>query len=135
DALAIVESAPGEAQEPQTLEEAMSSPHYQHWREAVNDEISSWIGNQVFEEVPLIPGTKTIDTRFVFKLKRNTLGAIAKFKARLVAKGYVQRHNVDYWETYAPTAAAATLRTFLTVCAKRRMKVNQIDVTTAFLYG
>ncbi len=40
-----------------------------------------------------------------------------------------------YWETYAPTVAATTLRTFLTVCKLKKLKINQVDVTTAFLYG
>ncbi len=60
---------------------------------------------------------------------------MVRHKARLVARGYVQQHGVDYWETYAPTVSATTLRTFLAVCMLKGMMVNQADVTTAFLYG
>jgi len=40
--------------------------------------------------------------RWVYLLKKDTNGKIAKFKARWVAKGYSQRDGIDYTETYAP---------------------------------
>ena len=121
--------------EPTSYEEAMSSPESEYWREACNNEMSSMLKNKVFEEVPESRDLKVISSKWVFKRKRNAAGAVTRHKARLVAQGYVQRFNVDYWETYAPTVAATTLRTFLTVCKLKRLRINQVDVTTAFLYG
>ncbi|KAH9392459.1 hypothetical protein TYRP_005538 [Tyrophagus putrescentiae] len=121
--------------EPTSYEEAMSSQESEYWREACNKEMSSMLKNEVFEEVPETRDLRVISSKWVFKRKMNAAGAVTRHKARLVAQGYVQRFNVDYWETYAPTVAATTLRTFLTVCKLKRLRINQVDVTTAFLYG
>ncbi len=128
-------SAETSAEEPKSYEEAINSSESEYWREACNNEMSSMLKNKVFEEVPETRDLKVISSKWVFKRKRNAAGAVTRHKARLVAQGYVQRYNVDYWETYAPTVAATTLRTFLTVCKLKKLKINQVDVTTAFLYG
>lgn len=133
-ALAVC-TKPSELREPGSYEEAMESPQEEYWREACNEEMKSWLENQVYEEVLEERDMKVISCKFVFKIKRNSEGAIVRHKSRLVALGYVQRFNVDYWETYAPTVAATTLRTFLTICKKEGMMIGQVDVTTAFLYG
>ncbi len=127
--------AAAEEDVPKSFEEAINSPEAHYWKEACNDEMRSMLENQVYEEVPDSRDLKVVSTKWVFKKKKNAEGAVVRHKARLVAMGYVQRYNVDYWETYAPTVAATTLRTFLTVCQMKKMKVSQMDVTTAFLYG
>ncbi|CAN0508127.1 unnamed protein product [Discosporangium mesarthrocarpum] len=38
------------------------------------------------------------------------MGLVTRAKARLVAKGYNQKLGVDYFETFAPTPAASTVR-------------------------
>jgi hypothetical protein len=66
----------------------------------------------------------------VFKKK-----ATGRYKARLVARGFSQVYGQDYFETYAPVARLASIRTLLALAAKYQLEIQQIDVKTAFLYG
>jgi len=50
-----------------------------------------------------------IDSKWVFKIKRNSDGTIAKYKARLVAHGFTQEEGIDYNETFAPTVKFSTI--------------------------
>ena len=46
--------------------------------------------NRTWELVPLLDGHCPITLKWVFKLKKDKLGAVIKHKARLVARGFVQ---------------------------------------------
>ncbi|GJV54631.1 putative RNA-directed DNA polymerase [Tanacetum coccineum] len=76
-----------------------------------------------------------IGVKWVFKTKLNQDGSIDKHKARLVVKGYAQRQGIDYSEVFAPVARWDTIRTILAFAAQQGMKVHQLDVRSAFLYG
>jgi hypothetical protein len=58
--------------------------------------------NQTWEIVELPSGKKAIAVKWVFKLKLNPDGSIAKHKARLVARGFLQREGLDYSKVYSP---------------------------------
>jgi hypothetical protein len=73
--------------------------------------------------------------KWVYKLKKDTKGAIVKYKARLVAKGYVQRQGVDYEEVFAPVAQLETARLLLALAAQEEWKVHHMDVKSDFLNG
>lgn len=45
-----------------------------------------------------------IAVKWVYKVKLNHDGSVAKHKPRLVAKGFLQRHGIDFQEVYAPVA-------------------------------
>jgi len=77
-----------EIEEPTPYEEAVESPNYQEWMDAVRDELDSMTRNEVWELVDHPPGHKVIGNKWVFKVKRRADGSLDKFKARLVAKGY-----------------------------------------------
>lgn len=59
------------------------------------------------------PGSKAINLKWVYKLKKETEGNIAKHKEILVAKGYVQVHGVDFEEIFAPVTRMETVRLIL----------------------
>jgi hypothetical protein len=56
--------------------------------------------------------------KWVYKLKKDTKGAVVKYEARLVAKGYVQHQGVDYEEVFAPVARLETVRLLLALAAQ-----------------
>ena len=58
-----------------------------------------------------------------------------KYKARIVARGFLQQEGVDYTETYSPTVRFESIRMMIAAAASERMQLEQMDVTTAFLYA
>lgn len=74
-----------------------------------------------------------IGCKWVFALKRDEHGNIARYKARLVDLGFLQTYRIDYSETYSPIASLNTVRVFLAVCCSRNYVVKQYDIETAFL--
>ncbi|KAF5775122.1 putative RNA-directed DNA polymerase [Helianthus annuus] len=121
--------------DPKTFNEAMSSRDAPLWKEAVNDEMDSIMGNGTWELADLPKGKKPIGSKWIFKRKYHPDGSISAYKARLVAKGYRQREGVDYFDTYAPVARIGSIRTLIAVSALKGLYIHQMDVKTAFLNG
>jgi transposase InsO family protein len=122
-------------EEPETYGEAMKSDQKDYWKEAMDREMKALQENETWELVDLPQGKRAISNKWVYKVKTNADGSIDKFKARLVIKGYSQQRGIDYDETFSPVARKSTIRTLLSVAANEGMKLAQIDVSTAFLYG
>lgn len=78
---------------------------------------------------------KTIDSRWIFRILRNTEGEICRFKARLCARGFMQKKGVDFYETFSPVVRYDSLRVLLAIVATKDLELAQFDVQTAFLHG
>ena len=117
-------------EESDNFEEVVS---HEEWRQAIQEEYVSILRNQTWDLVPLPPGKKPIGLRWVFKLKKNSNGEIARYKARLVAKGYVQKAGIDYDEVFAPVARMDTVRMLIALAALNSWFVHHLDVKSAFL--
>ncbi len=50
-----------------------------------------------------------------------------------MAKGYSQLADIDYQETFSPTARITSVRTLLQLAVQEDMIVHQMDVKTAYL--
>ena len=74
-----------------------------------DDEINSLDHNDTQDLVELPAGKKAIDCKWVFTMKLNPAGYVARLKARLVAKGYAQIYEVDYSKTFYPVAKVLPL--------------------------
>ncbi|PNX74917.1 hypothetical protein L195_g030846, partial [Trifolium pratense] len=66
------------------------------------EELAAIERNNTWELVKLPHEKKAIEVKWVYKLKHNHDGSIAKQKARLVARGFLQKVGLDYSEVYAP---------------------------------
>lgn len=118
--------------EPSSYEEAASQ---QVWREAMQEEYSSIMKNDVWEVVPRPEGKSVVTSRWLYKVKHAADGSIEKFKARFVARGFSQVEGVDYEETFAPVARYTSIRSIISIAAEMGWKIHQMDVKTAFLNG
>nr|KAJ0201752.1 hypothetical protein LSAT_V11C600334860 [Lactuca sativa] len=121
--------------DPKTFTEAMTSQDAPLWKEAINDEMDSIMGNGTWELADLPKGRRPIGSKWIFKKKYHPDGSISAYKARLVAKGYRQREGIDYFDTYAPFARISSIRTLIAVSALKGLYIHQMDVKTAFLNG
>jgi ATP-binding cassette subfamily B (MDR/TAP) protein 1 len=61
--------------------------------------------------------------------------ALTRFKARLVAAGYSQIEGVDYNEIFSPVVKIQTVRLIVALAIVYSLEIEQIDISTAFLYG
>ncbi|GKA40567.1 polyprotein [Tanacetum coccineum] len=78
---------------------------------------------------------KPIGCKWVFSVKMNPNGSIARLKALLVAKGYAQTHGIDYSEMFSPVAKISSIRLFISLVAAYDWAHHQLDVKNAFLHG
>ena len=58
---------------------------------------------------------------------------IVKTKARLVAKGFSQVQDVDYFQTFAPTRASASVKFLAEVANEHGPKIFHFDVAQGFV--
>ncbi|KAJ9539156.1 hypothetical protein OSB04_031889 [Centaurea solstitialis] len=105
------------------------------WVTAMQEELNQFEALKVWRLVKLPESKSVIDTKWLFKNKRDANNIIVRNKARLVAKGYRQQEGIDYDETFALVARLEAIRLFLAYAAYKDFTVFQMDVKTAFLYG
>lgn len=123
--------------EPTTVKEALSpnNMYKDKWLHAMRSEIDSFNKKGTWELTELPRGRKVVDCKWVFKIKRGTDNNIEKFKARLVARGFTQTYGIDYTETFSPVVRYSTIRLLIAIAVKMDLKIEHLDVPTAFLNG
>ncbi|GKA80098.1 zinc finger, CCHC-type containing protein [Tanacetum coccineum] len=105
------------------------------WKEAINDEMDSIMGNNTWVLADLPPGCKLFGCKWAFKRKLKVDGTIENFKARLVIQGFKQKSEINYFDTYAPVARICTLRLLIAMALIYNLIIHQMDVKIAFLNG
>jgi hypothetical protein len=120
---------------PTTIKQALASSNAREWQLAIDFEIKSLIQNQTWRITFLPVGRKPITSKWIFKVKHNVDGSINKYKAQLVAKGFTQVAGLDYIETFFPVLKLASIQLLLALAAQYNLKVQQMEIKTAFLNG
>jgi hypothetical protein len=100
---------------------------------AMKAEMDAVEKNRTWELADLPRGHRAITLKWVFKLKRDEVGAIIKHKARLVARGFLQRKGIDFDDAFAPVAWMESVRLLLALAAQAGWCVHHMDVKSAFL--
>ena len=98
----------------------------------MEQELKSVEQNYTWELV--LDGHRPITLKWVFKLKKDELGAVIKHKARLVAHNFVQQEGINYDDAFAPVACMESVRV-LALAAQEGWHVHHMDVKSAFLNG
>jgi len=117
---------------PVNYSDAVSCSDAPNWREAMNDEMNSLLENNTWELTPLPEGRPAVGSKWVYAVKHGQNSDV-KFKARFVAKGYSQQTNIDYHETFSPTAHITSIRMLQQLSVEHGLTVHQMDVKSAYL--
>jgi len=113
--------------EPTTVEEALASTDKEKWLDAMEKEMESLHGNDVWDLVELPKDRKAVGSKWVFKLKVGADGSVERHKARLVAQGFSQKFGADYDETFCPVVRLESLRTVIALAVQNGLKLHQVE--------
>lgn len=80
------------------------------------------------------PSLWILGGKWVYKIKRDINGNIARFKTRSVIKGYLPQFKIDFNQTFAAVIKSMAFRVFFSIEAFFNLNIDKIDVKTAFLY-
>ena len=121
---------------PTSLHEALQRPNATDWIEAIRWEVDSLTHTNTFVKVDQVPASFTpISSKFVFSLKKDVSGKVIRYKACLVAQGFSQQEGIDYTNTFAPVIRLTSIRITLAIATHLDLKIDHLDVETAFLNG
>jgi len=124
-----------EALEPRSLAEAKRGGDWPLWEKAIHEELATLKAAGTWELVERPEGANVVGSKWVFRAKKDAAGKIVRYKARLVAQGFSQIPGVDYFDTFAPVARLASIRTVLAFAASEDLETGQIDIKGAYLNG
>ncbi|GKB04105.1 zinc finger, CCHC-type containing protein, partial [Tanacetum coccineum] len=119
--------------DPKNFDEAMKSQDVAFWKETINDEMDSIMGNNTWVLADLPPGCKPLGCKWIFKRKLKVDGTIKKFKARLVIQSFKQKSRIDYFDSYALVAHISIIRLLIVMSSIHNLIIHQMDVKTTFL--
>lgn len=86
------------------------------------------MSNHTWELLDLLKGSRPIGCKWVFRKKYHRDGTLKAYKDRLVVKGFIQKEDVDYFDTYAPVARTTRIRVLFALASLNNRIVHQMDV-------
>lgn len=81
----------------------------------MKEEYNALLVNDTWSLVDIPSDKRVIGCKWVFKIKRNSDGSVARYKTRLVAQGFHQQADLDYTETFSPVVKPTTIRVLFTL--------------------
>eukprot|EP00961_Rhodomonas_salina_P224772 3038614-Rhodomonas_salina.1 len=78
---------------------------------------------------------QAIQSKLVYKLKRDEFGIPVRGKALIVALGFQQELGVDFFESFSTMSHPVHVRAIMALAAEKHWHTNQIDIKTAYLQG
>ena len=80
-------------------------------------------------------GHRALGGKWVYNIKRDVDGNVARFKARWVVKDYFQQLGVDYDQNFAAVVKPMAFRVLFIIAAFFDLDINQMDVKTTIFYS
>nr|GEX19418.1 retrovirus-related Pol polyprotein from transposon TNT 1-94 [Tanacetum cinerariifolium] len=118
--------------EPKNIKQSMEEPS---WIDAMQKEIHEFKRLQVWELMPCPDNVMLIKLNWIYKVSTDEFGKVLKNKARSVAQGFRQEEGINFEESFAPITRIKAIRIFIANAANKNMKIFQMDIKMAFLYG
>jgi hypothetical protein len=115
--------------------EALNGEDSQYWKKNMEYEFQSLQNNKIWILTPLPLGHNLMNCKWIFKIKYNADGFMARHKVHLVAMGFTQIEGIDYNETFFPIAQMELIQVKLVVATIEDLEMHQMDVKTTFLNG
>ena len=91
--------------------------------------------NGTWNLVQLPVGKRAIGCHWVFAVKVNPDGLVARLKECLVAKRYAQTYGVDYPDTFSLVVKMTYVRLFISLATINTWDLYQLDIKNASLHG
>ena len=101
----------------------------------MEDKVNSLTGNHIWDLVDRPKDKAVLTGKWVYKHKRGSNSEILRYKSRWVVRGFKQREGLDYYETFASVVKPMSYKLLFAIAAANDLKIEQMDVKTAFLYG
>lgn len=86
--------------------------------------------SDIYELTTLPKGKTFVGSRMAYTIKCIKNGD-EQYRARFVAQGYSQTHEIDYNETFFPTARLSSVRTLIQLTIQHNLSLHQMDVKTS----
>lgn len=115
--------------EPSTFLESSQDPN---WKKALNSEYAALLHNHTWTVVKAPPNASIVGCKWVFKVKTNPDGTIARYKARLVAKGYSQIQDLITMKPSAQLLNMPSFEPFLHLLCQRAGVYDKFMLTMLF---
>ena len=119
-----------EVAKPSKFQEATQ---HQVWVDAMKEEYSYIMTNDVWEVVSRPEDKSVVDIRWIYKIKYTADGSVEKYKARFVEKRYSHKEWVDYKVTFAPVSRYTSIKSVISLAAQMGWKIHQMDIKKMFL--
>jgi hypothetical protein len=119
-------------EEPKSYKEVLQRKDKDLYLQAMQLEIEDLIRSNTWSIIRRPNKASIIKGRWVLTKKYNLDNTIKKYKARWVAKGFLQKHNINYKETFASTSKPSLIRLLLSIFAYLNWEIYTWDVKQAF---
>ncbi|CAG7855239.1 SubName: Full=Uncharacterized protein {ECO:0000313/EMBL:CCA75294.1} [Serendipita indica DSM 11827] len=115
----------GPEEPPKTIQQVLSLPEkeWNQWLQAIYGELDSLIEKGVIEPVAGPPSWQTSSQQ------------LASHEGHVPSRERSKTQGIDYQETFAPVVKATSVRLLFALSAQLSLKVDHLDVETAFLHG
>ena len=101
----------------------------------MENEVNSLTENHTWDLVDRPKDRAVLTGKWVYKHKCGLNGEILRHKLRWVVRGFEQREGLDYYKTFTSVIKPMSYKLLFAIAAANDLKIEQMDVKTAFLYG
>ena len=117
------------------FQDTITCDDVEYWIEVMKDEMQSVYENNTFTLCDLSLSKKCIDSRWVYKIKRDENNEFEHFKAWVVAEEYSQVFSIDFDKIYASVVHIDIIRHLFALAVFFNLHIIHIDVKTIFING